>query len=60
MNSTSPQSTVLPAIRNAFRQAGDTAKKLNGGSEHEHINDLAAMRDQPRWQHDCTKMLDLL
>ena len=60
MNTAPPQSTVLPAIRNAFRQAGDTAKKLKAGPEHEHINGVAAMRHQPRWHHDCTKMLDLL
>jgi hypothetical protein len=60
MNTTLLQSTVFPAIQNPSRLACDRAKMLKADPEHEHINALAAMRHQQRWQHDCTKMLDLL
>ena len=57
---TTPQSTVLPAIRGASRLAGDTPEKLKADSDHEHMNELAAMRHDQRWQNDCTKMLAFL
>jgi hypothetical protein len=59
MNSTLPQNTVIPAIPNASRLAGN-AKNLKADSDHDHMNELAAMRHHQRWQHDRTKMLAFL
>jgi len=63
MNTTRPLRMVLPATRKGLRLASDA---MNPGKledklqKHEHIKDLAAMRHYEGWQHDCTKMLDLL
>ena len=54
MNPIPPQNTVIPAIPNASRLAAD-AKKLKAESDHDHMNELAAMHHHQRWQHDCTE-----
>jgi hypothetical protein len=63
MNTTRPLRMVLPTTRRGLRLAGDA---MNPGEledkleKYEQIRDLAAMRHYEGWQHDCTKMLDLL
>jgi hypothetical protein len=54
---------VLPATRKGLRLAGDTMNPGKFGDQlekYEQIKDLAAMRHYEGWQHDCTRMLDLL
>jgi hypothetical protein len=53
----------LPTSRNGVQLAGDALgpDKLEDKLEkYERIKDLAAMRHYEGWQHDCTKMTDLL
>jgi hypothetical protein len=52
---------VLPITRKGLRLEGDAMNpdKLEDKlQKYEQIKDLAAMREG--WQHDCTKMPDLL
>ena len=54
---------VLPITRKGLRLKGDAMNpdKLEDKlQKYEQIKDLAAMRHYEGWQHDCTKMLDLL
>jgi hypothetical protein len=63
MNTTRPLRMVLPTTRKGLRLAGDAMNpgKLEDKLEkYEQIKDLAAMRHYEGWQHDCTKILDLL
>jgi len=54
---------VLPITRKGLRLKGDAMNpdKLEDKlQKYEQIKDLAAMRHYEGWQHDCTKMPDLL
>ena len=63
MNTTRPLRMVLPATQKDVRLASDA---MNPGKledklqKYEQFKDLTAMRHYEGWQHDCTKMLDLL
>jgi hypothetical protein len=54
---------VLPATQKGVRLASDA---MNPGKledklqKYEQFKDLTATRHYEGWQHDCTKMLDLL
>ena len=63
MNTPRPLRMPLPTSRNGVQLAGDALgpDKLEDKLEkYERIKDLAAMRHYEGWQHDCTKMTDLL
>jgi hypothetical protein len=57
------KSDVFVRATRVNRETGDA---MNPGEledkleKYEQIKDLAAMRHYEGWQHDCTKMLDLL
>jgi hypothetical protein len=54
---------VLPTSRKGLRLASDAVNPGNLEDKlqkYEQIKDLAAMRHYEGWQHDCTKMADLL
>jgi hypothetical protein len=63
MKTTRPLRMVLPTKRNGLRLASDAMNRGKLGyklEKNEQIKDLAAMRHYEGWQHDCTKMLDIL
>jgi len=58
MNTILPHTMALPQKR--LRFAGDTTNELKADPEHKHVNESTAVCHYDGWQHDCTKMLDLL